>query len=141
MVSGANLDWRSSNDQIAIVSGGGLVTALGAGHVTITATHNGLDGSIPLQVIDADLEAIAALRNDPLMHLLVAQLDGDLAQQLTAAFNDLDGALTAGNCMAMRDALQDALAGTSGSSNPSDVITLAVLGLVLERAQDLLNLN
>ena len=140
-LSGASLSWRSSNDAIATVSASGLVTALKAGHVTVTAAHNGFEGNVPLTVIDADLDAILELRDDPLMNLLVGQLSGDLAVQLTAALNDLEEAVTVGNCMAVHDALETALNNTSGACDPSDVVTLAVLGLVLERANDLLGMN
>jgi hypothetical protein len=63
-----------------------------------------------------------------------------LATQLNVALNNLDAAVTVGNCVAVRDALQVALAGTSGSADPTDVVSLAVLGLVIERAQALLGL-
>jgi uncharacterized protein YjdB len=141
VVSGATVSWRSSNDQVAAVSGSGVVTGLQEGQVTITATHSGVSGSTPLTIIDADLEGIAELRNDPLMQLLVEQLSDDLSRQLSDALSSFDDAVTIGNCLAIRDALQAALSGTSASPNPSDVVTLAVIGLVLERAQGLLGMN
>jgi hypothetical protein len=141
VVSGASLTWQTSDADVASVTGSGLVTSVGAGQVTITATHNSVNGSITLTIINADLAAIAQSRDDPLMDLLIAQLSSDMAQQLTDALTDLDEAITVGNCIAVRDALEAALSDTSGSPSPSEVVTLAVLGLVLERAQDLLGLD
>ncbi len=139
-VSGANLSWQTSDSEIATVNGSGLVTGVGAGQATITATYNGVGGNVPITVIDADLDAIARLGNDPLLSLLVERLESDLSSQLTNALDELNGAVTVGNCLAVRDALQAALAGTSESTEPDDVVSLAVLGLALERAQDLLGL-
>jgi len=139
-VTVGGIDWQSSNLDIATVSGSGMVTAVAAGEVRITAAYDGLSGTIPLTVIDADLEAIEQLRQDPLIGALVNMLDTDLATQLQSALNDLGEAVTVGNCMAVRDALEAALARTSASNDPDAVISLAVLGLALERAHDLLGL-
>ncbi len=139
-VSMADLSWETSNPDVATVNSTGLVTGTGPGEVTVTAKYQGLGGSVALTVIEADLDAIAQLRNDPLLNLLVDRLDGDLASQLTSALNDLDAAVTVGNCVAVKDALEAAIANISSSTSASDVISLAVLGLALERAQDLLGL-
>lgn len=140
VVSAPGMTWQTSDADVAAVNGNGLVTGVGPGQAVISAKHGGATGSLSIAVIDADLDAIAQLRNDPLVILLIRHLDSELAQGLTAALNELDGAVTVGNCIAVNDALEAALAGTSGSTNPSDVVSLAVLGLVLERARALLGL-
>jgi hypothetical protein len=140
VVSGAALTWQTSDADVAIVDGGGLVTGIGAGQATITATYNSLGGSVPITILDADLDAISRLRDDPLVTLLIDRLDGDLATQLTMALNDMDAAVTVGHCLAVQDALESALANIGGSTSPDDVVSLAVLGLVIERAQSLLGL-
>jgi hypothetical protein len=141
VVSNASLSWESSDDQVATVTGSGLVTGVSAGQASVTARHDGMAGSVALTIIDANLEGIAELRNDPLVTMLVDRLSGELTLELTAAFSDLDDAITIGNCLAVRDALQAALTGTGGSADPSDVITLTVIGLVLEQANILLGLR
>lgn len=140
VVSGVALTWQTSDADVAIVGGGGLVTGIGAGQATITATYNGLGGNVPITIIDADLDAIAQLRDDPLVNLLVDRLDSDLSTQLQAALNDFDAAVTVGHGLLIRDALESALTSISGSTSPDDVISLAVLGLVIERAHSLLGL-
>lgn len=140
VVSGIGLTWQSSDPDVATVNATGFITGVGEGQVTISATYEGSSGSVSLVVVDADLDAIAQLRDDPLVNLLIERLESDLAAQLTSALVDLDGAVTVGNCMAVRDAIASAISSTSAATDPSDVISLAVLGLVLERAHDLLGL-
>ncbi len=48
----SRLQWTSSNDAVASVSGNGLVTAKGAGTATITATVKGISASCKITVTD-----------------------------------------------------------------------------------------
>lgn len=50
-VAGAALAWASSDPGVAVVDGGGLVTAIGAGEATITATVSGAVGRAVLTVL------------------------------------------------------------------------------------------
>ena len=50
VVTGATLQWASSNTSVASISGTGVATALAAGVTTITASANGLSGSATLAV-------------------------------------------------------------------------------------------
>jgi hypothetical protein len=49
-ITGASFTWRTSDPTVASVSRGGLITALGAGSVTVTATAGGRDGTATLDV-------------------------------------------------------------------------------------------
>jgi hypothetical protein len=51
-VTGAS-NWNSSNETVATVSGGGLVTARGAGSADIRATHQNVTGLRTVQVTAA----------------------------------------------------------------------------------------
>jgi len=51
--------WSSSNITFATVSSSGLVQSLKSGNVTISATFNGITGTVPLQVTAAVLQSIA----------------------------------------------------------------------------------
>ncbi|HEX7089426.1 MAG TPA: Ig-like domain-containing protein [Longimicrobiales bacterium] len=50
VVSNRTVEWRSSDTTVAVVNSQGLVFAIGAGPVTITATCEGREGSITLDV-------------------------------------------------------------------------------------------
>ena len=140
VVSGAAFDWQSSNVQVATVSSSGLVTGVGRGTATVTATHGGASGSLQVAVVDADLAAIARLRDDPLVALLVGRLHGDLGSSLRQALDGVALSIAAGDVTAIRDALSTMLASLGSTSDGDEVIALTVLGLVLQRAQRLLNL-
>jgi hypothetical protein len=49
-LTGRVVTWLSSNSAVATVSGGGLVTAIGAGSATITATSEGKNGTSAITV-------------------------------------------------------------------------------------------
>src|SRR6266480_2318567 len=51
VLSGRTATWVSSAPAVAMVSGGGLVTGVGAGSATLTATSEGQSGSATLQVV------------------------------------------------------------------------------------------
>jgi hypothetical protein len=51
-VSGRNITWTTSNSALATVSPTGLVTGVGRGTVTITATADGRSGSASIEVTD-----------------------------------------------------------------------------------------
>ena len=50
MLTGRTIVWTTSDPAVASVDGGGLVTALKAGTVTVTATSEGKTGSASLTV-------------------------------------------------------------------------------------------
>lgn len=45
--------WKSANPSVARVSAEGVVTALGAGRTTLTATVNGVSTTMPVEVVSA----------------------------------------------------------------------------------------
>lgn len=48
--------WSSSDENVATVSSGGLVTSVGPGTCTITASHSGLTGTSSVSVTEPDPE-------------------------------------------------------------------------------------
>lgn len=76
--------WQSSNAALAAVDGAGVVTAIGAGSVTIRALSGGKTGSIALQVIAATPASIAILPPD-------ATISQGSQVQLTAEVRDQKG--------------------------------------------------
>jgi TolB protein len=77
-MSGVAVEWTSSDEALATVSGTGKVTALAAGAVTITASASGHAGSLPLEVhaapVTAVLSGIAYVRGE--RELRVVEPDG-----------------------------------------------------------------
>jgi CubicO group peptidase (beta-lactamase class C family) len=57
-LSGRAVTWATSNSAVATVNATGLVSALTAGTVTITATSEGRSGTARVRVVAADLAAI-----------------------------------------------------------------------------------
>lgn len=51
IVNGGTVAWNSSNTSVAIVSASGLVTAVGGGMATLTATSNGKTGAATITVL------------------------------------------------------------------------------------------
>lgn len=54
-LTGRSVTWSSSQQQVATVSASGLVTALATGTTTITATSEGIDGTLALTVAAGSL--------------------------------------------------------------------------------------
>ena len=50
VLEGRSATWSSSNEAVATIDAGGLVTTLGTGVVTLTATVDGVEGSVELTV-------------------------------------------------------------------------------------------
>ncbi|APU20950.1 Ig-like domain-containing protein [Actinoalloteichus sp. GBA129-24] len=51
--------WTSSDDEVATVSTGGLVTAVAEGAATITAAHSGQSGTCAVTVPAAEAESLS----------------------------------------------------------------------------------
>ena len=93
-VSGATFTWGSSNEAVATVSPSGLVTSLAAGSVTITATSEGVSGSLDLTVVAADLAGIGDLIDDPYVLQLIAHANANTEAQLLNAFSQVSQGVT-----------------------------------------------
>ncbi|UCC71385.1 MAG: Ig-like domain-containing protein [Gemmatimonadota bacterium] len=139
-ISGAQFTWRSSNTALATVSGDGLVEALADGSVTITATTSGVSGSLRMRVLLADLEAVAGALGDPLTELLVTHLSGATQPDVQAALNQCVSSIGPGNIAAIVDCIEAVRAEASGATDPTDTVLLAVLGLIIDHTERLLNL-
>ena len=73
--------WTSSTTTVATIGSTGLVTAVGQGTTTITATSAGVSGSTVFTVTPIELVSIAVTPDSP------SQVEG-LTQQFTATFTD-----------------------------------------------------
>ena len=62
-MTGVAITWSSSQPAVAVVDGSGLVTAVGAGAATITATAGSAQGTSEVAVVSPDRAALTALYN------------------------------------------------------------------------------
>ena len=139
-VSGAAFTWESSDAAVATVNATGLVTSVAAGSVTITATSEGVSGSLKMRVVEADLTGIGDLLADPYVLQLIAQVNENTAARLRDALLEVSLSVTQGNLSAVHSALTTAQSEVMGSADANDVVLFAVLRLVLDHAERLLNL-
>lgn len=139
-LTGRTVTWQSSDQAVATVTTSGLVTSVAAGDVTITATSEGVAGSVRMRVVAADLDTIGALLDDPYVLRLVANVDQATATRLGDAFSEVSSAIDEGNLSAIQRALTTAQSEVASSADADDVVLFAVLRLVLDYAERLLNL-
>jgi uncharacterized protein YjdB len=136
----AQFTWRSSNPTVASVSNTGLVTALAAGTVTITATASNVDGDLQLQAVAVDLAAISAVLGDDFADALVANLTSAANADMQASLSECSSGINSGNLEAIQNCLASALSQAGAATDPNDRALLAVFALFLSEAERLLNL-
>ena len=89
----ATFTWSSSDEAVATVSAAGVVTIVGAGEVALRAETAGVSGSVDLTSVEAELDAVAALLDDPFaVGLLAASGDGSLAASWATCAQAIDDA-------------------------------------------------
>lgn len=146
-VSGAGFDWASSASGVASVSGTGEALGVAAGQAQVTATVRTLDivgpggtasGSLPMHVLDADVEGMRFLLDDP----VVAHITGPLGAAKSTALSalaDCDEGLTTGHLMKVIDCLETIRAEADGTTDGHDRVLLNSLALVTDLTAGKLN--
>ena len=138
VVSQIAYSWESSNRAVATVDQNGTVTGVASGTATITASADGVSGSLPMRVVAADLDRIGRLVNDPFTVLLASGLN--TASEVNAGLDTSRQALTEGNVLAAQRGLEVALSAIDSVTDPDDRALSAVLRLLLDYAKSLLGL-
>ena len=133
---GVAFSWRSTNADVATVSGAGVVQGADAGASTIEADAGDAVGSLRMRVVAADLEAIEALLQDPWILALGETLGDDSRAVFDEALEDCAQALDDGHILNLAACLAEA--GDPSASEADDPAVLAVLSLVALRAEQLL---
>ena len=133
---GVSFSWRSTNADVATVSGAGVVQGADAGASTIEADAGDALGSLRMRVVAADLEAIEALLQDPWVLALGETLGDDSRAAFHEALEDCAQALDDGHILNLAACLGQA--GDPSASEADDPAVLAVLSLVALRAEQLL---
>lgn len=136
-VSGASLSWRSSDDAVATVASDGQVTAVAPGTVTITAEVDGASDSGTVTVLTVELTRLRNLLEDPYVTVLLDHLAAASADELRAAFDAVRQGLGEGDDAAVQAALVTAR-GVLAAGDPADAVLLAILGLVVDHLEMLL---
>lgn len=131
--------WTSSDGAVAEVSTVGVVSGLGSGRVTISASRSGVSGSLNLRVIAADLDGITVVANDPFTLTLVAGQTSPVRARVQAALAQCTSGVTEGNFDTVERCLADARAEVIGAADPTDLALLASLALFLDHIERLLN--
>ncbi len=136
---GARFTWRSTNDFVATVNPGGVVTGASAGSATISAETEGVTGSLALQVSNADLDGIGVALNDAFAGALVTSLTGPVRGRVQAALAQCQAGVTQGNFTTIETCLTSLRAEATAATDPTDQVLLASLALFVEHAQRLLD--
>ncbi|MFL5576832.1 MAG: Ig-like domain-containing protein, partial [Gemmatimonadaceae bacterium] len=109
-LSGQATSWASSNEAVATVSGSGLVTAVGGGSATISATIGGKAGSVSVSVGAVAVASVAISGS-------TGPLSVGQTTQLSAAAKDASGSTLGGRTV------------TWGTSDAA-IVTVSSTGLV-----------
>jgi hypothetical protein len=132
--------WTSSDPAVATVSTAGSVTGIAPGSVRISASHRGTSGGIDLAVVDADLEAVAAVLEDEYFELLIAGLSPSTRAALQATVTACVAALAQQHVIDLVTCLAAARNSLGSPANVDETVLLAVLDVMLQSVQRLIDL-
>lgn len=141
-ISGAAFNWTSTTPATATVGGTtGFVTPVAAGSTEIraAAVGSGAVATLRMRAVNADLDEIDGLLDDPFFAALRGALTGSITTNLDAAIALCNTALDAGHVRAVDQCITTALAATPGSTN--NTALMGVLSLYLRYARTQLDLN
>lgn len=119
IVSGKAVSWSSSNATAAEVSDAGEVTAVGVGATRITATVEGKEGSVELQVRQVPVGSVT------IMGPVISIIYGEQAVQLAVTLRDANGGVVTG-----RDVSWSSSHPTRATVDQSGLVTGAAAGPV-----------
>jgi hypothetical protein len=114
--------------------------AVAVGSATIRAEAAGVSGSLGVSVVDADLSGIGALAADPFVAALVTGTSSSVRGRLQAGLADCPAGVGQGYLELIQDCIAAVRTEVTGATDPTDRVLLAVLSLVVDRLERLLNL-
>ena len=139
-VSGVTITWTSTNGTVAAVSAAGSVQAMGIGTASIRAEANNVAGTLPVQVVNADLAAITTVANDLFAASLVNGTTTALRTRLVAAASAAAAAASQGNLQAIQQYVATIRTEAAAATDPTDRALLASLSLFADHVERFLNL-
>lgn len=134
----ATVTWSSSNNAVATVGTDGLVTAVAPGTVAITAQSGGEGDNATITVLAAEMELMRDLLDESYYALLLDLLPAAKADQIREALDEVRRGMAEGDPTIIGAALVAARNAVSGG-DPTDAVTLAILGLVIDHCGILLD--
>jgi Bacterial Ig-like domain (group 2) len=136
----ATLDWSTSNDQVARVNASGLVTGVANGSATITASAEGTKGTVAMVVVNADLAGIDGVLGDAFTTTLVNHLPNGSRDPIETAVAKCQAGVADGHIINIEACIGAARTAMASPAGPDEQVLFAVLALMVDRAQRLLNL-
>jgi hypothetical protein len=133
------VQWNSSNLSVATVSGTGLVSAITAGAVTITASAGDVSTPHAMRAVEARLADVAVVLGDPALSGWTEALTAGVSSTLSGVVDDCQAALVAAHVLGV-EACLDTAASLDGANGTDDAL-LAVSALFFDYARGLLDLG
>lgn len=138
-VEGVSFTWQSSNESVATVDAMGVASAVAPGTATITATSGDVSGSATVSVLTAAATSLRNLTSDALVVSLLAGVSDTARDGLAVAVEGVLRGLAEGDVAASQAALADARTIVGGAATGNDVVFFAVLDLVFDYFEEVLN--
>lgn len=134
------MTWQSSNPAAASVSVTGVVAALSPGRTTIQVSlptdGGGVQGALPIRVVDADLTTIRAITADAFGAALLGALSAAARPAAQASWAACSSHAADQNIVAIRTCVTELRTQAGAATDGSDralLATLAVFGDQIER--------
>lgn len=108
--------------------------------VTITATGNGIAGTINIVVSNPDFAGITTTRNDALVANLTAGMTTAVRTRTQTALDLCTSGVSAGNFSTIEACVAGVRTEASGATDPTDRALLATLALLIDHIDRLLDL-
>lgn len=137
-VTRSDVSWSSSDESVATVSSTGLVEGISSGTVRITADTDDVSGSLQLSVVSAELQRISGLLEDPFTMHVVSGLTTSVQEPVQTSADQCSTALNEGHILNLNNCLEGIQ--NESATDPTDRGLLAILGVLAQRAQQLLHL-
>ena len=137
-VLSASFTWQSSNTTTATVGANGLVSALTPGTSTIRVTapaEPGVEGTLAIRVVDADLTTIAAITADPFADIVLAALSTGARPGAETSWNKCATQTAAQNIVGVRSCISELRTQAGAVTEGTDRALLATLAVFADHIE------
>ncbi|MGH7615228.1 MAG: Ig-like domain-containing protein [Gemmatimonadales bacterium] len=138
-MTSVTFSWSSSAGTVASVDASGTVSGVTPGTVSISASAEGVSGSLALRVLNVDLNAVTGILSDPFARALLANLTASERGRVQAALDQCAAGVVSGDFRTIDACVASARAEVSGASDATDRALLASLALFLDHIERLLD--